>query len=148
LVVPRGACAQLPADAYRAAIAAKVGGTVHATSDLQHVRVALDVTHSGAGAPWLGSHAITNDAGCGRVEVQVSVEDDNGQVVTQRTVPTPAGLFPGQSWHLHPRIVDAKTTAVLAPGHHFRLRVQLVQDGVRKFGGPDGDGVTVPLGAT
>jgi hypothetical protein len=148
LYIPGPVCASLPDDAYRAAIEARPDDTSSPSSDLRDLRVALDIEHQGAGAPWLGSYALTDDTGCGRVEVLLSVESEHGETVAERVVPTPSVLFPGETWHLNPLVVGGATKSDLAPGQRYQLRVRLVHRGVRDFGGRDGRGVTVPLGST
>jgi hypothetical protein len=148
LYIPGPVCAPLPDDAYRAAIEARPDDTLSPSSDLRDLRVALDIEHEGAGAPWLGSYALTDDTGCGRVEVRLSVESEHGDTVAERVVATPSVLFPGETWHLKPLVAGGATESDLAPGQRYQLRVRLVHRGIRDFGGRDGRGVTVPLGST
>jgi hypothetical protein len=148
LYIPGAVCAPLPADAYRSTIDATADERLRASSDLRDIGVALTVKHDGAGAPWPSSYALTDPAGCGRVEVALSVENERGETVAVRTVPTPSALFPGETWHLRAPLAAGPTKPQLATGHQYRLRARLVQRGVRDFGGPAGEGVTVPLGST
>jgi hypothetical protein len=148
LYIPGAVCAPLPDDAYRSTIRAVPDGPLRASSDLRDLRVSLAITHDGAGAPWLDSHSLTDAVGCGRVEVLVSVENERGETVAQRTVRTPSVLFAGQTWHLDAALAGGPARTELPAGHQYRLKTSLVQQGVRNFGGPDGHGVTVPLGST
>jgi hypothetical protein len=148
LFIPGDLCAPFPDDAYRAAIDPEVGGRLRASSDLRDIPVSVVVTHEGAGAPWPGSSAATGTNGCGLVEVALSVENEEGETVAQQVVHTPSALFPGQTWRLHGHLATGPKAVELPAGHRYRLRARLVQRGVRDFGGPDGHGVTVPLGST
>jgi hypothetical protein len=148
LYLPGGVCEPLPADAYRATIDAAADGRLGASADLRDIGLTLSVKHDGAGAPWPSTNAITDANGCGRVEVKLTVENERGETVVQQTVGTPSALFPGQTWHLHAQLGTGVAQPVLAGGHQYKLRVRLTQDGVRDFGGPGGQGVTVPLGST
>jgi hypothetical protein len=145
---PGPVCAPFPDDGYRATIEARPDGALTAATDLRRIGVDLVIEHTGAGAPWLGTYALTDAAGCGRVQVGISVENEQGETVAERVVPTPSVLFPGASWRLHVPIADGPTEPELAPGLRYRLRVRLIHTGIRDFGGTDGRGVTVPLGST
>jgi hypothetical protein len=139
-------CGALPPDAYRAALDVSLEPGGRDAVDLSALRLSVDVTREGRGSPWLGSHAIARANGCGRVEVDATVENETGAVVYERAISTPRSLLPGESWHLHSALTGAGVPAPdLAPGHPYRLVVRLVHQGVRYFGGPDGAGVVIAL---
>jgi hypothetical protein len=145
LYFPGSPCAELPIDAYHAALDVSVerGGN---GVDLSAVRLSVEVIREGRGSPWLGMHALARADGCGRVAVEATVVDETGAVVYERALDTPRSLLPGEAWHLHSALVDRAVAApVLASGHTYRLVVRLVQLSVRFFGGADGKGVTIPL---
>ena len=148
MYIPGAVCTPFPDDVYRATINASADSRLSPSSDLRDIRVTLTVKHDGAGAPWPSSYEMTDTTGCGHVEVVLTVENERGETVAEQVVRTPSVLFPGETWHLDSPLAAGPTKPELAAGHRYRMRARLVHQGVRYFGGPDGSGVTVPLGST
>jgi hypothetical protein len=147
LFFPGSPCRRLPADAYRAGLSVVVQHHGRSLSDLDALRLSIDIAHDGGGAPWLGTRAIAKVSGCGRVEIATSVIDGRGKVVYKHTIATPRSLLPGERAHVVSGIVgpDAPVPS-LTSGGPYTLNVVLVQEGVRFFGGADQQGVSIPLG--
>ena len=147
LYFPGSTCRALPADAYRAGLRVEVQQPEDVLEHLDAVQLTIDVEHQGAGAPWLGTRAIGDVSGCGRVEIAASIIGSHGQVVYKRTIPTPRSLMPGEHEHVVAGVVAPGAQAPTLGGGPFTLKVILVQEGVRFFGGVDQQGVSVPLDA-
>ena len=146
LYFPRSTCVPLPAGSYRATLGVSVERHGDVLADLDALRLSIDVVHAGAGAPWLGSRAVADVSGCGRVEIATSVTDRHGKVVYKHTIPTPRTLMPGEREHIVAGVVGPGTPAPrLTAGGPYTLKVILVQDGVRFFGGHDQQGVSIRL---
>jgi hypothetical protein len=148
LYFPGSTCRALPADAYRADLRVSARQPDDVLENLDALQLTIDVAHAGAGAPWLGTRAIGEVSGCGRVEIATTVTDGSGKVVYEHTIPTPRTLMPGERERIVAGVVarGARPPA-LAAGGRFTLNVQLVQQGVRFFGGDRQQGVSIPLGA-
>jgi hypothetical protein len=147
LYFPGSPCAPLPADAYRAGLTVSVQQHGSTLADLGALRLSIDVVHEGAGAPWLGTRAIAKMSGCGRVEIATSVTDAHGKVVYKHTIPTPRSLLPGEREHVVSGVVThGAPLPNLTAGGPYTLKVILVQEGVRFFGGTNQQGVSIPLG--
>jgi len=145
LYFPGSTCHALPPDAYRAALRVEVRQPENVLAHLDGVRLTIDVEHRGAGAPWLGSRAVGEVSGCGRVEIAALIIDRHGRVAYKRTIPTPRSLMPGEDEHVVAGVVAPGAPAPTLRGGPFTLKVILVQEGVRFFGGVDQKGVSVPL---
>ena len=103
----------------------------------------------GCGRALVGdARAIAKVSGCGRVEIATSVSDAHGKVVYRHTIPTPRSLLPGEREHVVSGVVAPGGAAPkLTAGGPYTLKVILVQEGVRFFGGTDQQGVSIPLGS-
>jgi len=148
LYFPGSTCRALPDDAYRADLRVSARQPDDVLENLAALQLTIDLSHEGGGAPWLGTRAIGEVSGCGRVEIATAVTDGQGKVVYKHTIPTPRTLLPGEREHIVAGVVapGAKPPA-LTGGGPYTLNVMLVQQGVRFFGGDRQQGVSIPLGA-
>ena len=146
LYFPGSTCRALPDDAYRAGLHVSAEQPDDVLEHLDALRLTIDVVHEGAGAPWLGTRAIAQAGGCGRVEIATTVTDARGKVVYKHTIPTARTLMPGEREHIVAGVVAPGTPPpTLGAGGPFTLNVVLVQQGVRFFGGEHDQGVSIPL---
>jgi hypothetical protein len=128
-------CTAMPAAAYDARI--------DATVTARELRVSA--THVGAGAPWLGNAVELRPDRCGQVDAVATVLDAHRHEVFARTIPLPHSVFPGDTVHLRAPLADETRRATLERGTAYTVRVTLVQEGIRSFGGTDGEGVVLEL---
>jgi hypothetical protein len=146
LLTPNNPCTALPAAAYQAPITATV--TLAPGQNVSTTIVDISVAHAGAGAPWLASLGTLNANRCGQVDLIASVFDEAQQPVYVRTIPLPRTVLPGDTVHVREPLADPKLgpkTFTLRANHAYSVRIALVQQGVRVFGGPRGTGVVQAL---
>jgi hypothetical protein len=137
---PEAACGELPDETYEAVIDAAVASR---NADPRSVVLDLEIEHAGAGSPWLGSLALID---CGRVNVIATLTDDSDEIVYERRIAMPRGLLPGESARVRTDLVaEGAAAPPYEAGRNYAVRIALVHEGVRIFGGPAGEGVVVPV---
>jgi len=142
LLAPNNPCSPLPEAAYSATMHASVSAPA---SDNAAARVVdLAVQHDGAGAPWLQSLGKLRSDRYGQVDIIETVVDQHQRAVYERSLPLPRTVMPGDSVHVHANLAPPGALALRA-GTAYTVRFALVQQGVRAFGGPDGQGVVETL---
>src|SRR5262249_11644342 len=139
---PSNPCTTLPAEAYHADMGAEIAPGRHTTAGAP---ITATVRHHDARAPRLRPSSTFQTNRSGVVDISATVVDEHSNTVYERTIPLPRTVFPGEQVQVRAPLVDPLQTAARSAvrAHHtYSVRVALAQQGVRRFGGPDGSGVT------
>jgi hypothetical protein len=146
LVYPATPCAALPDGSYDADLRARLTG--QNDDAITQRDILVDVKRGPRGAPWLGGLATAEPNGCGRTVVSATLVDDRGSVLSETLLGLPRSLFPGDHVRVRGPLVRAKngtSVPILDPARRYHVNVRLVQERVRAFGGPNGEGITIGL---
>jgi hypothetical protein len=130
LLGPLPVTAAFPTAAYRSSMTLVVRKAI--TTQL---RLLVQLTHTGSGAPWPGSLSFIQPGGIGTVRLIITLEDPAGRAHIAYACPIPRTMLPGDRVGIDcvvPLVPAHARGPVLAPGP-YTVRVELDQLGVTKF---------------
>jgi hypothetical protein len=130
LLGPVPVTAALPAAAYRSSLT-----LVARKATTTQLRLAVQLTHAGSGAPWPGSLSYVQPGRIGTVRLVITLDDRAGRARVAYTCPIPRTMLPDDRVYIDcvvPLVPIHVRGPVLSPGP-YTVRVELEQLGVTKF---------------